>query len=417
MSAIGSVDDTPRDYMTIDIPEDEIQCLSHDQLIALAYMEEDRRRHIRFVHPRCYNEVPEQLERDCDRERRRPINMSCLDKMAADISYRDFLTWCNKKDDFCHLQQITQYPIREQAATLRMTLSLKMLQTVEMIQRYVRKKRSVALDRVEFEEYRQDHSATFDEFYIGLQRIVRRVMPTCHTFCICDQDGRKKLLAITPFPSLQTAIDLCCSEEAACKNESLLSRFGATSVNGIQKRPQMWKLWSSPHDSGKDCPTKGRECHNCGKPGQFSTVGEKHEAKGKKLDARSKRLVSVRLAHVAATRPAPTIPIDINNRSGERLYTVNAIPDTGAEATVVSVAILQLLGKDINNLLQHGVDNLTAANNSSLNCAGRLELQLRYTGRSVTTSILFSPEHDGMLLSWFICVELGLLPPYYPEPS
>jgi hypothetical protein len=384
--------------------------------------------------------------------------------MAGDISYRDFLTWRNKWDDFCYLQRIAEYPIREQAAALRMTLSLEMLQTVEMvldispydllsadeilaqIAHYIRKKRSVALDRVEFEEYRQDHGATFDEFYIGLQRIAKCADLCQHCFDqrmttrvmsgICDQEVRKKLLAITPFPSLQTAVDLCRSEEAAGKNESLLSRSGATSVN-VVKQPEekgnrsrthfhrrgehrdglrCGNCGHPPHDSGKDCPAKGRECHNCGKPGHFSTVCDKHKARSEKQDSSVKKLASIRLAHVAAARRAPTIQIGIHNRSGGHLYTATAIPDSGAEATVASMAILRLMGEDVNNLLQNGVDSLTAANNSSLECAGRLELQLHYRGRSVTTSILFSPEHDGMLLSWFVCVELGLLPPCYPEP-
>jgi hypothetical protein len=139
MSVIGSIGDMPRDYMIIDIPDDEIQHLSHAQLIALvheqsqkfrtamerersahdseleAHMEEDRLRRS-DVRPRSHSEVPDELDRDRHRERRRPINVSCIDKMAGDISYRDFLTWRNKWDDFCYLQRIAEYPIREHAA-------------------------------------------------------------------------------------------------------------------------------------------------------------------------------------------------------------------------------------------------------------------------------------------------------------
>ncbi len=139
---------------------------------------------------------------------------------------------------------------------------------------------------------------------------------------ICDQEVRKKLLAITPFPSLQTAVDLCRSEEAAGKNESLLSRSGATSVN-VVKQPEekgnrtrthfhrrgehrdglrCGNCGHPPHDSGKDCPAKGRECHNCGKPGHFSTVCDKHKARSEKQDSSVKKLASIRLAHVAAAR-------------------------------------------------------------------------------------------------------------------
>ena len=138
-----------------------------------------------------------------------------------------------------------------------------------------------------------------------------------------------------------------------------------------------------PHDSGKDCPAKGRECHNCGK-----LVGH--------LVIFRRFVTSIKLGAINRTQASRN--------------------SSDAEATVASMAILLLMGEDVNNLLQNGVDSLTAANNSSLECAGRLELQLHYKGRSVTTSILFSPEHDGMLLSCFVCVELGLLPPCYPEP-
>ncbi len=125
--------------MVIDIPEDEMQLLSHQQFRTAiereksahdseleAHMEEDRRSRS-DARPRRHSEVPEKPERGRDRVRRRPINVSCLDKMVGDIYYRDFLTRRNKWDDFYHLQRIAEYPIREQAPALRMTLSLEML--------------------------------------------------------------------------------------------------------------------------------------------------------------------------------------------------------------------------------------------------------------------------------------------------
>ena len=142
--------------MIIDIPDDEIQHLSHAQLIALVreqsqkfrtamerersahdseletHSEEDRLRRS-DVRPRSHSEVPDVRERDRHRECRRPVNVSCIDKMAGEISYRDFLTWRKKWNDFCYLQRIAEYPIREQASALRMTLSLEMVLAVEMV--------------------------------------------------------------------------------------------------------------------------------------------------------------------------------------------------------------------------------------------------------------------------------------------
>ena len=36
--------------------------------------------------------------------------------------------------------------------------------------------------------------------------------------------------------------------------------------------------------------------------------------------------------------------------------------------------------------------------------------------RSTRTTVFVSTEQTGTLLSWFVCVELGILPKEYPEP-
>ncbi len=93
---------------------------------------------------------------------------------------------------------------------------------LDQIHQYIPGKRSVALDRVEFDECRQVAGESFDDYYIRLQRIAGcadlcRVcwdsrMTTRIMSGILDQDTRRKLLAVTPIPELQKAIDLCRSQ-------------------------------------------------------------------------------------------------------------------------------------------------------------------------------------------------------------
>ncbi len=139
-----------------------------------------------------------------------------------------------------------------------MTLSSAMLQTVESvlginqtsplspsdildkIQQHIRKQRSVALDRMEFEECRQEVNEPFDDFYIKLRRIAEyaELCTTCWDSRLStriisgirDQEARKKFLTKTPFPTLQEAVDLCRSEESATKNEPILGRSGQTEI-------------------------------------------------------------------------------------------------------------------------------------------------------------------------------------------
>ena len=114
----------------------------------------------------------------------RRINVSGIEKMPGDITSR--VTWNIQWKDFCYLERIDGFPLREQLSAFRMTLSSQMLQTVEFvlginqsslltpsgildkIQQHIRNQRRVALDRMEFEKCRQEVNESFDDFYIRL---------------------------------------------------------------------------------------------------------------------------------------------------------------------------------------------------------------------------------------------------------
>jgi hypothetical protein len=68
-----------------------------------------------------------------------------------------------------------------------------------------------ALDRVAFEDCRQSNSETYDDFYIHLRGLADAG--------IRDSETSRKLLALSPFPTLQHTINICRSEEAAKANE------------------------------------------------------------------------------------------------------------------------------------------------------------------------------------------------------
>ena len=169
-----------------------------------------------------------------------------LDKLADDISLQDFIMWRAQWEDFCNICHLSSYPVSQQVSVLRMVMTTRMLQTVEhvlnisssaavspshildQIHDNIRKKKSVALDRLQFEECRQQTNETFDQFFIRLQCIA-----SCSDLCghcyeqrmttriiagINDPEARKKLLAKKNFPSLSDDVDLCRAEESAGKN-------------------------------------------------------------------------------------------------------------------------------------------------------------------------------------------------------
>ena len=257
---------------------------------------------------------------------------------------------------------------------------------------------------------------------------------------IRDPETRRKLLALNPFPSLQTAIDLCRSEEAATENEPALERQ-SRGVNRVgEKRGGRFRhgrgrsrdrkgndgcqKCGRNHKEEEPCPAKGKSCNSCGKDNHFASMCRQIDKspspappeKRQKQSTGPKKIGSVRLLRVAASRQVPTVNVQIFDSQGRYLSTITAVPDSGAEATVAGLDVLKMLDGDVENLLHRGADNLVAANGLSLETAGRMDYIVRFRGSSTPVTIIFSPEHSGMLLSWFVCVELGLLQTNYPEP-
>ena len=390
----------------------------------------------------------------------RQINFPNLESLPADVSLHNFATWRKKWNDYCRLQRISTYPRLEQISALRLVLSTRMLDTVDTvlgideatvtpddildrIQQHIRTQRNVALDRVDFHECRQTATETFDEFYIRIQGIaaladlckicLEQQMTTGIIAGIYDKRVRRKLLALNPFPRLQQTIDICRSEESASRNEPILSRSSA-SVNRVDeksdsKTQQQGKFkpngncgnCGKPHGKGENCPAKGKVCTSCNKKNHFASVCR---SKGKASDNQSSaesptpgKIGSIKVLHTTVSRPVPTITIGISRLNDHQMTEIqNATPDCGAGATVAGLGVLHQLNEDENNLLFRGEDSLEAANGQPIKSSGRLNLRIQYGGKSITTQVIFSPEVTGILLSWFACVDLGILPPQFPAP-
>lgn len=100
-----------------------------------------------------------------------------------------------------------------------------------------------------------------------------------------DAAIKQKLLAKTPFPTLQEARTLCQSEEAAHANEKCLS--GQTvAINAVRSRSSHQGNQDNSrkgngnrckacnrrtkHTDSETCPAIGRTCHYCGEMGHFT---------------------------------------------------------------------------------------------------------------------------------------------------
>ena len=223
------------------------------------------------------------------------------EQMPADITLRDLSAWRGSWDDFAELEQLERFPVSQQRAMLRTHLTVEIRAVLQLaigidtddassvsdildaIHGYVRSKRNVTLDRVALEERRQELGETFDEYYIALREIANNAdlckvciddrLTTRIMAGIRDPEIRRKLLAHTPRPPLQTTKNICRSEESARNDELELvnSENVPTNVDKIRKHSQYQR---DKHRVQNNTSPKGNQC--CGYCGKMRRESRDH---------------------------------------------------------------------------------------------------------------------------------------------
>ena len=116
-------------------------------------------------------------------------------------------------------------------------------------------------------------------------------------------------------------------------------------------------------------------------------------------------------------RKTPTITLDLRASTESKFTKIaSAIPDPGAEVSVVGLDVLNSLGLVEADLFCAKYDLVQADRSSTLLSIGQSELTVRYGPREAQCTIVFCPAVRGMLLSWVDCKSLGILHQDYPNP-
>lgn len=396
--------------------------------------------------------------------------------LDTNITLEQFDAWKLTWQDYSACYQFDESPLDQQVARFRTFLTPDMrtelihgigisddegLHPVDILDRiraYIRSKRNVALDRVKFEERVQGSGESFDAFYVSLRQIAANAdlctgciderLTTRIMVGVSDAESKRKLLTMKPFPTCQQAVDLCRSEETARANEAALgtgNSDGSQQVSkvsdrrrsrsrrkgaNVRQRPgskdgnDTWACWfcgRGDKHSRKDCPAADKKCQTCGITGHFATVCKSGQ-KSKTKQGRQLRQISLK---VSATRystkkkKAPTLKVDLfSGWSHDKYYgEFTVVPDSAAEATVASTALLKQMGMQQDELQPPDGIDLIAANDKALKCIGSAKITVKVAGRKVDDTVYFCEGQQGMLLAWFTCKALGILPPSYPNPT
>ena len=166
-----------------------------------------------------------------------------LPNLEGEMTYSKFKTWKESWNDYCKLARVHGYARDEQRALLRSCFDigvrtyinkvvgiceeddLTIDEILDKISKYLRGKQNIAVDRVAFLKRKQENGENFDSFYMELNRLAEdaELCKTCGEeqiatkimSAIRSEETKKKLLAMTPFPSLQTVVNICRADETA----------------------------------------------------------------------------------------------------------------------------------------------------------------------------------------------------------
>ena len=216
--------------------------------------------------------------------------------------------------------------------------------TFSMLVKDLRATRNVAIDRIEFVQCRQHPGETFDSFYIRLRRLA-----DCSDLCehcidmqitthiingIHNAEARKRLLEITPFPTLVQALLVCRSTEITLKNVSLLSdtkNINKISERKISTQAEMCRRCGNfKHKPNETCPAQGVTCHSCGKANHFSSVCRSTRRNNPARFTGNAKIGSIHVLHIATHRRTPTIELEILTNDNKIITSATATPDCGA---------------------------------------------------------------------------------------
>jgi hypothetical protein len=106
----------------------------------------------------------------------------------------------------------------------------------------------------------------------------------------------------------------------------------------------------------------------------------------------------------------------LDSQVRQRTTIDDAIPDGGTEISVGGLDILSQLGMTEADLTSSSYDLVMADHSSPLLVVGQVTAVASYGDVTAEITIVICPEISGLLISWYDCIALGILPENYPMP-
>ena len=343
---------------------------------------------------------------------------------------------------------------------------------LESMEAHLRTQRNVVVDRRDFYARCQQTGERFDDFLCG----VREIAAFCD-FCphcvddqirdriVCgagDDEAVRRLLEAKDL-TLQRAIDICracenartaCADIRGGPSSDVRHVRAARAVGGTPnasgpepEQGRCQRCGRAEHSDPARCRAAAAICRGCGVRGHFAAMCRRTagvpgsaESAGGRFRGRSRgrwkpgrrrspspspspsqsqspppsrvRRVIADVYGGRPTRPAPKVMVEVHHPAGRD--GVRCTPDSGAEATVMGTAVSRSLGLSDADFDTEATEGFSAVGHHRLACRGSFRADVTLGSRRVNVIIFVIDKLDGMLLSWFDSVALGLLPPDFP---
>eukprot|EP00094_Tigriopus_californicus_P007775 TCALIF_07487-PA protein Name:"Protein of unknown function" AED:0.42 eAED:0.49 QI:0/-1/0/1/-1/1/1/0/211 len=92
-------------------------------------------------------------------------------------------------------------------------------------------------------------------------------------------------------------------------------------------------------------------------------------------------------------------------------FSINALPDTGANETIMATKILDQKGLTPDASRAVG---LHAANGTPMQCDGAINLRFKWYDRETVVIVYASPQVSDTLISWHALLDLDIIPKSFP---
>ena len=345
---------------------------------------------------------------------------------------------------------------------------------IQKIISHIKDERNESLRRLEFTNCKQQPGETFDAFWVRLKQIANDIDLCKGSDCVDNQlkhailiglrdnDTVQHLLRLKVNTSLTEVLTAVRSREAAQKTSDAIHvnyKSASGTLNAVSTYKKNKKNHNHQEDasvkkknheetsgkktvSGKscywcggnlhsknECPAKDAKCSSCNKKGHFAKVCFKsrtQQVKGpssnQRNDKRNGNVFSVRaIANVRAIYagkigpPCPTIPLKIlfENNQG----TLDVIPDTGSDTTVIGRQHMKILGIRLKDLDSSDTLKLRNPDDSDFNgnILGSIKATMTYGEESINGWINVMSNLSKPLLSWSHVQALRIVPQEFPR--